>query len=308
LWHRGGKSVVALVVVGALASPAIGADQKAADTGLMAPVPSDAFLFAPSPDYGLEQGIEHVQSIPLLTGGVVLATLAIGIADWKWGSAEFHFTDEGFFGKDTHDLGMDKLGHAFGTFVLADAFTYAIRHNAAEPEGAEFTGAALSLGVMLGVELLDGFSGHGFAWQDVVMNMAGAGFSVLRDRLALREILDFRFEYVPSGNDDDSFRPYSDYSGQKYLLALKLAGFEAIQETPLRFVKLHAGYFGRGFTDKERDAGEPLRRELYVGIGVNLSELLFRQGPLENTFAGRVGDTVLDYIQVPYSYAAYPYD
>ena len=178
-----------------------------------------------------------------------------------------------------------------------------------DPEGAELTGVALSMGVMTTVELLDGFSGHGFAWQDMVMNAAGAGFSYVRNTVpGLRDKLDFRFEYVPSGNDDDNFRPYSDYSGQKYLLALKLSGFDALEETPLRFVELHAGYFARGFTDKEQEEGDDLRREPYVGIGINMSELLFGQGPLRDTLVGRVGRGTLEYIQVPYTYAAYPYD
>lgn len=278
---------------------------------LYVPMPSDAFVFSEPgmQGYSFDTAIDHVASIPILTAGVVAGTFVIGIADWKWGSASFHFTNEGFFGKDTHDLGMDKLGHAFGTYVLTDLFTHAIRRNAANPEGAELTAVALSMGVMTTVELLDGFSGYGFAWQDIVMNAAGAGFSYLRNTVpGMRDKVDFRFEYVPSGNDDDNFRPYSDYSGQKYLLALKLSGFDALEDTALRFVELQAGYFARGFTDKEREDGDDLRREPYIGIGVNLSELLFGQGPLRDTLVGRVGRGTLEYIQVPYTYAAYPYN
>jgi hypothetical protein len=204
--------------------------------------------------YSFNTAVDQVSSIPWLTAGVFAGTFAIGVADWKWGSASFHFSNEGFFGKDTHDLGMDKLGHAFGTYLLTDLFTHAIRRNAADPEGAEITAVGLSMSVMTTVELLDGFSGYGFAWQDMVMNSVGAGFSYLRNTVpGLRDKLDFRLEYVPSGNDKDFFRPYSDYSGQKYVLALKLSGFERFEDTPLRFVELQAGYFARGFTDKERE-------------------------------------------------------
>jgi hypothetical protein len=259
--------------------------------------------------YSFEKARKHVASIPLLTGGIFAATLAIGILDWKWGSAEFHFSDEGFFGKDTHDLGMDKLGHAFGTYLLTDAFTYAIRRKAADPQGAELTAVALSLGVMTTVELLDGFSGYGFSWQDIVMNALGAGFSYTRNTVpGLREKLDFRFEYIPSGNDNKDFSPYSDYSGQKYLLALKLSGFKRFEDTPLRFVELQAGYFARGFTDKEKAEGDELRREPYIGIGVNLSELLFSHPKVRDTPFGRMGRATFEYVQVPYTYAAYPYN
>ena len=101
---------------------------------LYAPVPSDAFIFSEpgTQGYSFDTAIDHVASIPILTAGIVAGVFAIGVADWKWGSASFHFTNEGFF---THDLGMDKLGHAFGTYVLTDLFTHAIRRNADDPEG-----------------------------------------------------------------------------------------------------------------------------------------------------------------------------
>ena len=103
---------------------------------LYATAPSDGFVLRhPETDpYSFDKAIDHVASIPILTTGIVAGTFAIGIADWKWGSASFHFTDEGFFGKDTHDLGMDKLGHAFGTYVLTDLFTHAIRRKAGDPK------------------------------------------------------------------------------------------------------------------------------------------------------------------------------
>jgi hypothetical protein len=81
------------------------------------------------------------------------------------------------------------------------------------------------------------------------MDLLGAGFSILRNSVPdLRETLDFfRMEYQPSGYK--GFDPLADYAGQKYLFALKLASFEAIRESPLRFVELHAGYYTRGFTN-----------------------------------------------------------
>ena len=88
---------------------------------LYATAPPDGFVLDGIREriaYSFDTAIDHVASIPILTAGVVAGTFVIGIADWKWGSASFHFTNEGFFGKDTHDLGMDKLGHAFGTYVL----------------------------------------------------------------------------------------------------------------------------------------------------------------------------------------------
>ena len=259
--------------------------------------------------YGFATAAEHVSSIPWLTGGIFAATFAIGITDWDWGSEEFHFADEGFFGEDTFNGGMDKLGHAFGTYLLTDIFTDAIRNNADDPQWAELTAVGLAMGVMTTVEILDGYSGHGFAWQDMVMNSLGAGFSYVRNTVpGMRDKIDFRLEYLPSGSDDDNFKPHSDYAGQKYVLALTLAGFENLEESPLRFFELQTGYYARGFTLQEENEGEERRRELYVGVGVNMGELLFGWPSVRDTRIGRAGRRTLDYVQVPYSYAAYPYD
>ena len=35
----------------------------------------------------------------------------------------------------------------------------------------------------------------------------------------------------------------------------KLAGFDKLDESPLRFVELQVGYFTQGYTDAEREAG-----------------------------------------------------
>ena len=138
----------------------------------------------------------------------------------------------------------------------------------------------------------------------MVANALGGGFSYLRRKIpGLREKVDFRMEYLPSGNVG-GFHPITDYSGQKYLLALKFIGFEYTRDTPLRFLELHAGYYARGFTQAERNRHEPLRREPYVGIGINMGELLFGAPSVRDTKPGKFGRRVLEYVQVPYTYVA----
>ena len=88
------------------------------------------------------------------------------------------------------------------------------------------------------------------------------------------------------------------------MLALKLSGFEALEDTPLRFVELQGGYFARGFTEEERDNGDSRRREPYLAVGINLSELLLSGDEVRRSRAGRIARTSLEYIQVPYTYLA----
>jgi hypothetical protein len=244
----------------------------------------------------IEQSMSARWDLAAVVGGISI----FGIAKWNWGSSDFNFNNEGWFGEDTGSLGMDKLGHAFTTYLLTEYLTQRILQESVDPRGAAFTAAGLAMGVFTYVEILDGFSGdHGFSTEDLIADAAGAAFSILRSTVpGLSEKLDFRIEYIPSGNDKIS--PVSDYSGQKYLLALKLAGFEPIADTPLRFVELQAGYYARGFTDDEREDGDELRREPYVAVGFNLQELF---GHSDSTVA-LMAQRGLEYVQVPYVYIA----
>ncbi len=234
----------------------------------------------------------------VLTTGIGI----LGVVSWEWGSSGFNFTDEGFFGNDTAYFGMDKLGHAYSTYVTAEFLTHGMQSNGASSY-APYNGALLSWGMMLGVEIFDGFSkDHGFAYEDLIFNSLGAGFSALRNTIpGLRETLDFRLEYIPSGNTD-GFQPATDYSGQKYILALKLAGIDCCRHSPLRYLELHGGYFSRGFTDDEKERGEPERKEPYIALSLNISELVFKSTPLGQTKIGRYADRILEYVQVPYTY------
>lgn len=270
------------------------------NSGRMPVAPADsAWPFGYSSERFFEQGL----SAKYETAGLLALVSVIGVANWDWGSSSFRFNSEGWFSEErTGSGGMDKLGHAFSTYLMTDFLTHAIRRNSSDPRGGEITAALLSCSVMTYVEVFDGFSGdHGFSYEDMVMNALGAGFSVFRNTVPrVREKIDFRMQYLPS--EYSSFEPFGDYSGQKFFLCVKLAGFEMFRESPLRYVELHGGYSARGFSHEERSAGDRLERNLYVGIGLNLQELLFGQGPHRDHWASKAARTGLEYVQVPYSY------
>ena len=137
----------------------------------------------------------------------------------------------------------------------------------------------------------------------MVASSVGIAFSFLRNTVpGLHEKVDFRLQYLPTGHGD--LLGLGDYSGKKFLLAWKLAGFETFKDTPLRYVEIHTGYYTRGYTDYERAMGAPQTRSPYVGVGVNLSELLFSEPPVRDTQSASVARALLKYIQVPYTYVS----
>ncbi|MES2923625.1 MAG: DUF2279 domain-containing protein [Verrucomicrobiota bacterium] len=256
--------------------------------------------------YSTDKFSEQAWSAKYELVGMYAAVSIVGFANWDWFSSGFRFNNEGWFNEDrTGSGGMDKVGHAFATYVMTDILTHAIRRNSGDPRGGEITAALLACSVMTYVEVFDGFSGdHGFSYEDLVMDVLGAGFSALRNSVpGLREKIDFRMQYLPSAHS--SLEPFADYSGQKYFMVVKLAGFERFRETPLRFVELHGGYCARGFSDEEERAGDRHERNLYVGIGLNLQELLFGKVDKDREhWAAKTARVSLEYVQIPYTYVS----
>ena len=256
--------------------------------------------------YNLSQAGEQAMSIKWDLLAIGAGITAVGLSRWDWGSSKFHFVSEGYFGKDTYNGGMDKLGHAWTAYVLADYLSWRIGNSFPDALNADITGAALSFGFMSYIEVSDGLSkGYGFSYQDLMADAAGAGFSLLRHRIpGLAEKLDFRLQYWPSG-DGSSLDFATDYMGQKYVLALKPAGFEALKETPLRFFELELGYYARGFTHSDRD---DRRRSLFAGIGLNVAEIYDAVTRRDGSMISEGVKGGLHYVQVPYTYVPAEHD
>ena len=260
--------------------------------------------------------LRQAKSIPWRLGGATAAITLTGIGNWDWGSSSFHFRQEGWFGEDTASLGMDKLGHAYSAFVLTEFFTDGMDGSQVDRSHAPYTAGLLTMGLMTYIEVFDGFSKeHGFSGEDMVVDAAGVLFSIARRKApGLREKVDFRLLYTPDQATIASFKcfprphcdrdgrtarsPITDYSNQRYLLAFKLAGFKPLDRTPFRFLEVHAGYYGRGFTAEAAARGDPLRRRIFFGVGVNVGELLV---PRPRGWTAKAARSAFEYLQVPYT-------
>jgi len=255
-------------------------------------------------DYSFSSWTEDVKATKWETGAVVVGVTALGLTSWNWGSAKsFNFNPEGWFGEDTGSGGADKLGHAFTSYAITNVLADRLVRQGRSPSRAALSAAITSTAVMLYVEAFDGLSDdHGFAREDVVLNLLGTGLAYVRTvNPNVRDLVDFRMEYQPSGYK--GFRPFSDYSGQKFLLALKFGGFNAMRETPFRFLEFQAGYYTRGFSKDERAEGIDKSRHSFVGVGLNLSELLFGRRPSQESELKNAGRMFFEHIQIPHTAA-----
>jgi hypothetical protein len=125
--------------------------------------------------YSLGQLGDHLYSVRWELAAVGAGLAAAGLRDWDWGNgSEFQTIEEEWFAKNTRHGGMDKIGHAFSTYVIADILTDRIRANASNPVGAPITGALVAFGIMGLGETLDGFTGrHRFSREDIIANGVG---------------------------------------------------------------------------------------------------------------------------------------
>ena len=80
-------------------------------------------------------------------------------------------------------------------------------------------------------------------------------------------------------------------------MALKADGFTALNDTPLRYLELHLGYYVREDNDYHPTQEDDLERTVYLGIGLNVGKLL-----------ATVWETKLfNYVQLPYTYLPIEY-
>ncbi len=204
-----------------------------------------------------------------LAGGVIVAW---GLLKWDYGSRPVHFRSEGWFGQDTPEGGADKLGHLYTGYLLARGMASLYRDWGLDPDRAAREAALTSVLVTTVMEVGDGFSPYGISGEDLLMNVAGAwAGEVLARNPALRERIDLRIEYQFNSDTSDFT---TDYEHARHLVVLKLGGFDALRDTPLRWLELQGGYYARGYSD-------PLaldRRTAYAGLGLSLPLLLRRAG------------------------------
>lgn len=218
---------------------------------------------------------------------------AYGFAAWDWGTTGFHVEDEGWLEEDTKHGGVDKLGHMWTGAVIGGIAAHRYGLYGYEPRRAALYGAGSSMLFTTVVELGDGISGeHGFSWEDMAFNAAGAGFELARRWYPeFGERVHFRWEWFPSrtfreGETDD---PTTDYAGSRYFLAFPLRAW-GVDQSPFRWLELQAGFLARGYDDDAEFYDR--ERAAFLGVGVNVTAVI-------EAWRGHSARHVFDYFQLP---------
>lgn len=266
-----------------------------------------ARIVAECPALRLPWGPLESCTTAIVVAGVATSALVSVAAWWDQGfETRFSTAREGWFGPDTYAGGIDKLGHAFSFYAATRLGTRALTAVGASRGDALRLSASVAFGFGLGVEVLDGLSRsgrYGFSWEDLAMNVVGIGLGMaMESNPALDRRFAFRWMYSPRGRSE------SWYDHHTYLVALRLSGFESTGSGPLRFLEVVTGYGASGFrSDFDFSGGDRRRRTLYLGLALNVTELLDRtvfRGEARGGHAHRWTTEALRYVQPPGTAAA----
>ena len=231
---------------------------------------------------------------------------AWGVAEWGWfkDNTKFNYEPSDISGADAYDGMSDKFGHMYTAYVFKRLATFGFRATGSSPLRANIEGAIYSDLIMFIMEIGDGYStAYGFDIYDFYFNNLGVLLGVILDASpTLDRIFAIQMEYIPTRRMREGIKeqtqladPFTDYSGQKCILAVKLAGIPYVSETPLRYVNLDFGYYARGYYNDDFDYNT---RNVYAGISLNFS--IFAGDILPTGYISSTAQTFFNYYHVPY--------
>lgn len=264
-------------------------------------------------------GITHKDVLRYtILGGALPVTLLYGAKAWRWGDGDNHdfkSEKEGWFGQDTSLGGADKAGHFYAHYLVQRAL-YSIfdyTENGAPRKWVYSLGTTVAVGTL--IEVGDGWSSrYGFSYEDLIIDIGGLLFGALLDYSpTLDAFLGLSIEYYPTDGYKERRQDFpldfvNDYSGFKYLLNIKLAGFEYLGfNAPdfLRYVMFDVGYYTRGYSseyDVDRSDFDNPTRNWFVGISINLAEVVSDLFEDKKGLPARIARKPFEYYHVPVGY------
>ncbi|MCF6271265.1 MAG: YfiM family protein [Melioribacteraceae bacterium] len=249
-----------------------------------------------------------------ILGGVSLgyAYIIYQINDYyqnTWWKEDSNYYYDGSFHvvtDNSYALGLDKLGHAYGTAVISHFFSSGLQAANVNHELSIWLGALGGLSMQLYVEIQDGFAPKdidtgkprwGFSPGDAISNVLGATYFVGRYYYPYLNNFQLRVSYYPSEAMRKGEKPDNnisdDYDGQKLWLAFRMKNLlptDLAKYWP-SFLMLSAGYGVTGIGDNATDAG--LQQSYYLAFDIDAEEI-----PLYGEFWSFIKNT-LNYIHFP---------
>lgn len=203
----------------------------------------------------------------------------------------FQIHHEGWFGPNTTNGGADKASHMTDYYVIASLFEDTYKMLGYSDNAAIMWGVGLAFATGLANEVSDGFTRHGFSWEDLAMDAAGATASGLISVTHTRDLLGLRTSHLPS----------STYTHDVYSADFKFSGLGkrlGVNLGPLRWLLFSVTYGSKGYRVQPPTEHQ---RQLGFEIGLNLQQILFDFKVTRGTWWGYPLHVVADNIRFPFT-------
>lgn len=192
-----------------------------------------------------------------------------------------------FFNDNAEWKQVDKWGHFFSSFYFSYGTSKALQWSKVDRRKADLIGSIVGFGVMIPIEIMDGFSNaYGASAGDLAANAVGSAFFLAQSRLwdEIRIHPKFSFhrthyaELRPEllGGDLPS-EILKDYNGQTYWLSFDIDKFTKFP----KWLNIAAGYGAEGMVHardlQNVEAGyEKPFRQYYLSIDFDLTSIKSR--------------------------------
>ena len=197
-----------------------------------------------------------------------------------------------FFNDNAEWKQVDKVGHFFSSFYFSYSTSKALRWCNVPAKKSDLIGSLVGFGVLLPIEVLDGFSkAYGASPGDLIANAAGSAFyfgqSQLWNEIRIYPKFSFhRTDYAELRSDllgnDLTSEILKDYNGQTFWLSVDMDKFIKFPN----WLNLAVGYGAEGMIyardHQNMEAGYPLaRRQYYLSIDFDLTAIKTRSKVLK---------------------------
>ncbi|SMG38898.1 Predicted lipoprotein [Marivirga sericea] len=194
-----------------------------------------------------------------------------------------------FFNDNQQWLQMDKVGHVYTSYHLADLNYQLLKTSGMDPNKAMLYGSIGATIMMLPIEIFDGFSAsYGASWGDALANTVGA-FLPYQQFLFDQNYIYPKFSFSQSSYS--RLRPNTlgnnyieqlikDYNGQTYWLSTDLNIFSPNNKFP-PWLQFSMGYSGNemvyGTPKDNLSNGYKANRQWLLSLDLNLSKIEVEQ-------------------------------
>jgi len=261
-------------------------------------IPQSQFTLAGNPRYTIFGTLPPVKTsfkpLPSAVVGTVYISAMVGLhlyqkkAWWSGERRNFHFMEDW-----VSALQVDKVGHAYGGYIMSYFCGEGLLASGADLEDASLWGFLLGTGYQTFVEYEDGFATEwGFSPSDFYFDVIGGLYYLAQVRVPVLQNVMFKWQYVPT---DWTKKPVidrprtfvDDYNSSTFWLSVKVANF--LPEKAKRYwpswLLLSFGYGADAIDAKFDPNGPPdqlSHRRYVVGLDFDFVDLIPDGSPFWN--------------------------